>query len=211
MTSGTESETRQQLDEDLRLEAERTKQIETKDAEIAKEEAEGARLAAVLAATHAEAADLKAAHEEKQEREHDGLIDGTKPDPVAAATTIQASAALVVLCIGKLKRLTEHRQPAQRLKVLTRRKERAALALDLAVVRSRIHSSRLLLAVLPAGEIGGDLSIKSEQGERLKHEEAQAAYDLEQATRALEAELTSQQKIRDARNNVGPVSYVNPS
>jgi hypothetical protein len=67
------------------------------------------------------------------------------------------------------------------------------------------------LAVLPAGEIGGDLIIKSEVAERLGHMEAQAARDLQQASLALEAEVAQQQRIRDARASRGPVSYTNPS
>ena len=65
--------------------------------------------------------------------------------------------------------------------------------------------------MLPAGEIAGDLIIKSEVAERLGHMEAQAALDLQQASLALERELEQQQKIRDARASRGPVSYVNPS
>jgi len=211
MTSGTETETRLALEADLALEKQRDEQIEAKDAEIAKEEAEGVRIAAVMAATHAEIATLKANHVALEAHTHDALIDGDETDSVAAATAIQASAALLETHIGKLKRITETRQPAQRLRVLVARKERAALVLDRAGIRSRVHSARLLLAVLPAGEIGGDLSIKSEQGMRLAHEESQAAYDLEAASAALQREIDQQKKIRDARVNRGPISWTNPS
>jgi len=212
MTSATEAETRQQLEEDLRLEAERTNQIEGKDGEIAKAEAEGGRLGAVLAATHSEVAERKAEHAALEARLYDLLIDGdTETTTLAAAKAIQGSAALLATGTGKLKHLTENRLPAQRLRVLTPMKERAVLVLDRAAIRSRVHASQLLLAVLPAGAIGGDLSIKSEMSARLAHEESQAAYDLEQANAALENELALQRKIRDARKNIGPITYTNPS
>jgi hypothetical protein len=209
MTSGTETETRLALEADLAPEKQRDEQIDAKDAEIAKEEAEGERIAAVTAATHAEIATRKADHEGLEAHTYNALIDGDETDLVIAATSIQSSAALVDTCIRKLRHITENRLPAQRLRILTPKKERAVLVLDRAGIRGRVHASQLLLAVIPAGAIGGDLSIRSEMGARLAHEESQAGYDLEAATNAMETELATQRKIRDARS--GPVSFVNPS
>lgn len=211
MISDTEPGMRLALEADLALEKQRDEQIDAKDAEIAKEEAEGERIAAELTLTHQQVVSLTADHEALKWRLYDGLIDGTETDPEDAATAIQASTALRDLHIGKLRHITENRLPAQRLRILTPKKERAVLHLDRAGIRGRVHASQLLLAVIPAGAIGGDLSIRSEMGARLAHEESQAAYDLEAASNALEAELATQRKIRDARSNGGPVSFVNPS
>ena len=210
MFSDTEEGTRAALETDVVLEAERTAQIEAVEQKIAAEEAGGKQIAAVMAATHAKIATLTADHNALERRKHDASIDGTETDPVAAAREIRDSADIVAFHVGKLKHLTENRQLVQRLKVLTSQKERAVLVLDRAGIRSRVHASQLLLAVLPAGKIGGDLTIKSEQGMRLAHEESQAAYDLEAATNALAHEIEQQQKIRDARTNRGPITYQNP-
>jgi hypothetical protein len=211
MTSGTESETRLALEADLLLEAARIKQIQEVEEKIAAEEAEAERLTTVMGATHAEITNLKAKHEVLESHLYDQLIDGDETDLVIVATSIESSGAQVKVAVGKLKRLTETRLPAQRIKRLTPEKERALLRLDLAAIKSRIHASQLLLAVLPASEIGGDLSIKSEMGMRLEKEESQAAFDLEAATKALEREIKSQENTRDARKNIGVVGWTNPS
>ena len=202
MTSGTEAETRQQLEEDLQREAEHLKQLSVIEDGLAAKQADRERLTAERAATHTQVTALKKAHDELEAHEHDGLTDGTETDPVAAATRIQASAALVHLYVGKLQRITETRLPLANQYVLVDEKKKAVLNLALAGDKLRIHNSRVLLAVLPAGEIGGDLIIKSEVAERLGHMEAQAAWDLQQASLALEAEIEQQQI--DARASRGP-------
>jgi hypothetical protein len=69
MTSGNEQQTREKLQRDLQLEAEHAEQIKVTDDEVAKEEAERDRLAAVRAATqekvnedHAETSRWKTAY-----------------------------------------------------------------------------------------------------------------------------------------------------
>lgn len=209
MTTASETETKQHLEADLRLEAEQVAQIGATDAELAQEQAERQRLTAVRGATHAEVTALKACHDALAKSKHDASIDGTETDSVAAVLELQASAGKLEFCIGKLRRITEDRLPALNIKVLTVQKKQAVLKLALAGTRLRVHNSRVLLAVLPAGEIGGDLTIKSAVAQRLGHEEAQAAYDLEQIVQALETEIERQKRIRDARAS-GPISYVNP-
>ena len=63
------------------MEKQRDEQIDAKDAEIAKEEAEAERIAAELALTHQQVVSLDSRPRGAEVATHDGLIDGTETDP----------------------------------------------------------------------------------------------------------------------------------
>jgi hypothetical protein len=211
MTSGNEQQTRDQLQNDLRLEAEHAEQIKVTDDEVAKEEAERDRLSAVRAATQEKVNEGNAEYEALENRLLDALIDDPEADPVAVVRELDARAALVRIHIKTLRRITEERMGSQTLEVLTVKKKRAVLGVALADDRLRVHNAQILLAVAPAAELGGDLTVRSAVAQRLAHELDQSAFDSQQATQALENEISQQKKIRDARRNRGPVGYQNPS
>jgi hypothetical protein len=211
MKSGNEDQTHEQLQRDLQLEAEHAEQIKVTDKDVAKEEAERDRLAAVRAATQEKVNEGNPEYEALENRLLDALIDGGETDAVAVVRTLDTPAALLRLHVKMLRRITEDRMGSKTIDVLTVKKKRAVLGVAWADDRLRVHNGQLLLAAAPAGEIGGDLTIRSAVAQRLAHELDQAAFDLQQATQALENEIAQQKKIRDARTNRGPVSYQNPS
>jgi hypothetical protein len=210
MISGSPQETQAQLDEDLDRQSTRMAQMAVEGAGLSAAVTRRTALSKVQTQAHKDVADAKSDHEALKVRLYDALIDGTQTDPVAVAREIQASAALVETHIGKLRRVTEDRLPLANLEVLKAEKSVRLIALDLKILEGRIHNAQLLLAASPAAEVGGDLVIKSAVAQRIGLEEAQCASDVEAASRALEAELTRQQTIRDARAS-GPISFQNPS
>jgi hypothetical protein len=132
-------------------------------------------------------------------------------DAVAVARKLDALAAPGSVHVKMLRRITENRMGSKTIDVLTVKKKRAVLGVALADDKLRVHNGQILLAVAPAAELGGDLTIRSAVAQRLAHELDQCAFDLQQATNALEAEIEQQKKIRDSRTNRGVIAYQNPS
>lgn len=210
--SGTEVETRQSLDEDLSRQAQRMAQMAIAGASLSAAVTRRTAHSKFQTQAHKDVDRAKAEHTALKDGIYDAFISGTRTDVAVAAAEIMASAALVEIHTGCLTRVTEHWLLADTLDVLRHQKAGKLIALDLKIIEGRIHNAQLLLAASPAAEVGGDLVIKSAVARRISLEEAQCAADLEQASRALEAELTRQQTIRDARSRPsGPISYQNPS